>query len=106
VKFLSRALIEHYQERSNAGLDDYSQRCLGRVWRAERFSWWFTSLMHRFPADGPIGAKLQGAELDYLFHSEHAARTVAENYVGLPLDFGRNEDTRRHAADDAPRRNA
>ena len=73
---------------SDAGLDAYSERCLRRVWRAERFSWWFTSLMHRFPDDGPIGAKLQDAELDYLFHSEHAARTVAENYVGLPLDFG------------------
>ena len=73
---------------SDAGLDAYSERCLRRVWRAERFSWWFTSLMHRFPGRRPIGAKLQDAELDYLFHSEHAARTVAENYVGLPLDFG------------------
>jgi p-hydroxybenzoate 3-monooxygenase len=88
VKYLAAALIEHYQERSDAGLDAYSERCLRRVWRAERFSWWFTSLMHRFPDAGPIGAKLQDAELDYLFHSEHAARTVAENYVGLPLDFG------------------
>jgi p-hydroxybenzoate 3-monooxygenase len=88
VKYLSGALIEHYQERSDAGLDAYSERCLRRIWRAERFSWWFTSLMHRFPDDGPIGAKLQDAELDYLFHSEPAARTVAENYVGLPLDFG------------------
>jgi p-hydroxybenzoate 3-monooxygenase len=88
VKVLSQALIEHYQEKSDGGLDAYSQRCLRRIWRAERFSWWFTSLMHRFPDDGPIAAKLQDAELDYLFHSEHAARTVAENYVGLPLDFG------------------
>ena len=88
VKYLSAALIEHYRDGSDAGLDAYSRRCLRRVWRAERFSWWFTSLMHRFPEGGPIGAKLQDAELDYLFHSEHAARTVAENYVGLPLDFG------------------
>jgi p-hydroxybenzoate 3-monooxygenase len=88
VKYLASALIEHYQSRSDAGLDSYSTRCLRRVWRAERFSWWFTSLMHRFPDGGPIGAKLQDAELDYIFHSEHAARTVAENYVGLPLDFG------------------
>ena len=88
VKVLSAAFIEHYRERSDAGLDAYSDRCLRRVWRAERFSWWFTSLMHRFPDSGPIGAKLQDAELDYLFHSEHAARTLAENYVGLPLDFG------------------
>jgi p-hydroxybenzoate 3-monooxygenase len=88
VKYLSAALIEHYRRGSDAGLDAYSERCLRRVWRAERFSWWFTSLLHRFPDDGPIGARLQDAELDYLFHSEHAQRTVAENYVGLPLDFG------------------
>jgi p-hydroxybenzoate 3-monooxygenase len=88
VKYLSAALIEHYRDGSDAGLDSYSARCLRRIWRAERFSWWFTSLMHQFPDDGPIGAKLQDAELDYLLHSEQAARTIAENYVGLPLDFG------------------
>ncbi len=88
VKYLSTALIEHYAERSDAGIDGYSQRCLARVWRAERFSWWFTTLMHNFPDDGPIVAKLQQAELDYLLHSEAGARTIAENYVGLPLDFG------------------
>jgi p-hydroxybenzoate 3-monooxygenase len=88
VKYLSAALIEHYSEGTDAGLEAYSERCLRRVWRAERFSWWFTSLMHRFPDGGPIGGRLQDAELDYLFHSEPAARTMAENYVGLPLDFG------------------
>ena len=88
VKYLSSALIEHYRERSDAGLDHYSARCLRRVWRAERFSWWFTSLMHNFPEQGPIQEKLQDAELDYIVHSEPALRTVAENYVGLPLDFG------------------
>jgi p-hydroxybenzoate 3-monooxygenase len=88
VKYLAGALIEHYHDHSDAGLDAYSDRCLRRVWRAERFSWWFTSLTHRLGDSGPIGQKLQDAELDYIFHSEHAARTVAENYVGLPLDFG------------------
>ena len=88
VRFLSQALIEHYAERSDAGLDAYSQRCLRRIWRAERFSWWFTSLMHRYPEDGPIVRKFQEAELDYLMHSESGLRTIAENYVGLPLDFG------------------
>ncbi|MEW6694273.1 MAG: 4-hydroxybenzoate 3-monooxygenase [Pseudomonadota bacterium] len=88
VKYLADALIEHYQERSDAGLDGYSQRCLRRIWRAERFSWWFTSLMHRFPGEGEIAQKFQEAELDYLIHSEAGARTIAENYVGLPLDFG------------------
>ncbi len=88
VKYLSRALIEFYQEKSDAGIDTYSDTCLRRIWKAERFSWWFTSLMHHFPENGPIGQKLQEAELDYLVHSEAAARSVAENYVGLPLDFG------------------
>jgi p-hydroxybenzoate 3-monooxygenase len=88
VKFLSAALIEYYRERSDAGIDAYSARCLRRIWRAERFSWWFTMLMHRFPDDGPMVAKLQQAELDYLFHSPAGALSVAENYVGLPLDFG------------------
>ena len=94
VKVLSSALIEHYEDGSDAGLDAYSERCLRRIWRAERFSWWFTSLMHRFPDGGAIGAKLQDAELDYLFHSEDAARTIAENYVGLPLDFGERKEAR------------
>jgi len=88
VKFLSDALIEACIEKSQAGIDHYSKRCLARIWRAERFSWWFTSLMHRFPDQGEIGQKLQEAELDYLVHSESGSRTVAENYVGLPLNFG------------------
>ena len=88
VIYLSQALIEHYREGSDAGLDTYSQRCLARIWKAERFSWWFTMLMHRFPDDGPIAARFQHAELDYLLHSEAGSRTIAENYVGLPLDFG------------------
>jgi p-hydroxybenzoate 3-monooxygenase len=88
VKYLSDALIEACVERSSSGIDHYSTRCLARVWRAERFSWWFTSLMHRFPDQGEIGQKLQEAELDYLTHSESGSRTIAENYVGLPLDFG------------------
>ncbi len=88
VKYLSDALIEACVEKSQVGIDHYSTRCLARIWRAERFSWWFTSLMHRFPDHGEIGQKFQEAELDYLVHSEAGARSVAENYVGLPLDFG------------------
>ena len=88
VKYLSSALIEFYRERSEAGIDGYSARCLKRIWRAERFSWWFTSIMHNFPDQGEIHAKLQQAELDYLMHSEAGLRTIAENYVGLPLNFG------------------
>lgn len=85
VKYLSSALIEFYAERSAAGIDSYSERCLRRIWKGERFSWWFTSLMHRFPNDGAIGQKLQEAELDYLVGSRAAATVMAENYVGLPL---------------------
>ena len=87
VKYLLNAFVEFYQESSEAGINAYSQRCLKRIWRAERFSWWFTSIMHNFPDEGPIHAKLQEAELDYLMHSEAGRRTIAENYVGLPLDF-------------------
>ncbi|MFN7713465.1 MAG: 4-hydroxybenzoate 3-monooxygenase [Curvibacter sp.] len=88
VKYLSSALIEHYAEKSDAGIDSYSQRALARVWRAERFSWWLTSLLHRFPDTAGFGQKIQEAELDYLVHSEAMSRSLAENYVGLPLDFG------------------
>jgi len=88
VKYLSGALIEYYRDKSEAGIDSYSQRCLRRIWRAERFSWWMTTLMHRFPDDSAIVAKFQHAELDYLLHSEAGSRTIAENYVGLPLNFG------------------
>ena len=86
VRFLAQALLEHYQEQSDAALDHYSSRCLARVWKAERFSWWMTSLMHRFPDGGDIGLKLQRAELDYLVGSRAASTALAENYVGLALD--------------------
>ena len=86
VGYLARALAEHYGERSDAGLDAYSQRCLRRIWRAERFSWWFTGLMHKFPETGAFGRKMQFAELDYLVGSRAASTALAENYVGLPFD--------------------
>ena len=86
VYYLSRALIEHYAERSDAAIAAYSDSCLQRVWKAARFSWWFTSLMHKFPDTGTIGHKLQRAELDYLVGSEAASTAMAENYVGLPLE--------------------
>jgi p-hydroxybenzoate 3-monooxygenase len=85
VGYLARALGEHYLEGSAAGLEHYSTRCLSRVWRAERFSWWFTSLMHRFPDTGEFGRRLQRAELDYLSGSRAASTALAENYVGMPF---------------------
>ena len=85
VGFLARGLVEHYQEKSRAGIDAYSQRCLARIWKAERFSWWFTSLMHKFPETGAFGQKMQHAELEYLVGSKAASTALAENYVGLPM---------------------
>jgi p-hydroxybenzoate 3-monooxygenase len=85
VGTLAQALLEHYHEKSDAGLDAYSSRCLARIWKAERFSWWMTSLLHRFPDTGAFGQKMQLAELDYLVNSRAASTALAENYVGLPL---------------------
>lgn len=85
VKYLSGALIEFFRERSAAGIDTYSQRCLRRIWKAERFSWWLTNLMHRFPDTDGFGQRVQEAELDYLVNSKAASTALAENYVGLPL---------------------
>ena len=87
VGTLARALAEHYTEKSGAGMAAYSQRCLRRIWRAERFSWWLTSLMHKFPDTGQFGQRMQAAELDYLVHSTAASTAMAENYVGLPMEF-------------------
>ena len=83
VRYLARALIEHYKGKSDAGLDHYSAQALARVWKAERFSWWMTTMLHQI-SDNPFDQKIQLAELDYLFRSKAAATVFAENYVGLP----------------------
>ena len=85
VKYLSDAFSDFYSEKSSAGIDGYSQRALARVWKAERFSWSLTTLLHRFPDTDAFGQKMQDAELDYLVHSKAASTALAENYVGLPL---------------------
>jgi p-hydroxybenzoate 3-monooxygenase len=84
VRYLSQALVEYYKKGSPVGLDHYSSRALARVWKAERFSWWMTLLLHTFP-DNPFDQKMQLAELDYLFKSRAARTAFAENYVGLPF---------------------
>ncbi len=86
VGFLAAAMREHYLEHVDAGIEAYSERCLRRVWKAERFSWWLTSLMHRFPDAGEFGQRMQHAELDYLVGSHAASTALAENYVGLPME--------------------
>jgi p-hydroxybenzoate 3-monooxygenase len=85
VHYLFEALTGFYATGSQTGLDGYSRAALARVWKAERFSWWFTTLMHRFPETDPFTRKMQIAELDYLRHSTAGAAAMAENYVGLPF---------------------
>ncbi len=84
VRYLFDALLAHYRHGRDEGLNAYSERALRRVWKAERFSWWMTLLLHRFPDHGPFGDKIQLAELQYLFDSRAAQAVLAENYVGLP----------------------
>jgi p-hydroxybenzoate 3-monooxygenase len=85
VAMLAEGLLAHFKRGDSAGLERYSDRALARVWKAERFSWWFTGLTHRFPDMDAFARKMQVAELDYILHSRAAQTTLAENYVGLPL---------------------
>ena len=84
VRMLSQALTEFYHEKSAAGVDHYSARALARIWKVERFSWWLTTLMHRFPDTEGFGQRVQDAELAYLMSSTAAQTMLAENYTGLP----------------------
>ena len=84
VHYLSQSFREYYDEKSSAGIDGYSQKALARVWKAVRFSWWMTSMLHKFPDQGEFGARIQLAELDYLVSSKAASASLSENYVGLP----------------------
>jgi p-hydroxybenzoate 3-monooxygenase len=84
VHYLSSALREYYDEKSSAGIDGYSAKALARVWKAVRFSWWMTSMLHRFPDTAGFGEKIQLAELNYLVGSKAATASLSENYVGLP----------------------
>jgi len=85
VHYLHESLCGYFNDADPAALDTYSQRALARIWKAVRFSWWMTSMMHRFPDNGAFGQRIQEAELDYLTGSEAAGRSMAENYVGLPF---------------------
>lgn len=86
VRLLSQALADYYSSGGTRLLEQYSQRCLRRVWKAQRFSWWMTTMLHRFDSDGPFDQRRQVAELDYLTASHAAKKSLAENYVGLPWD--------------------
>lgn len=85
VTFLAEALVDHFTMGSSTGLDEYSDRCLRRVWRAQHFSWWMTSMLHVDSRDDEYGAELQRSQLRYVCSSRAAAESLAENYVGLPL---------------------
>jgi p-hydroxybenzoate 3-monooxygenase len=85
VSYLWQGLVAYYRQGTDAGLDDYSRRALARVWKAERFSWWMTSLLHCFPEHSGFDRRIQEAELRYLLSSRAALISLAENYVGLPL---------------------
>jgi p-hydroxybenzoate 3-monooxygenase len=85
VAYLSDALIAYYRQGDDALLDGYQDKALARIWKAERFSWQLTKLMHRFPEDGEFEHRMQIAELDYLAQSKAMQTAIAENYVGLPL---------------------
>jgi len=84
VAYLSHALLGHYKEKDDSDLKCYSKTALRRVWKATRFSWWMTTVLHRFPEDGAFARRLQKSELDYLRDSQVAQTALAENYVGLP----------------------
>jgi p-hydroxybenzoate 3-monooxygenase len=86
VRLLARALTQFFRENSTARLDRYSDNCLRRVWKVVRYSWYMTSLLHRFPAHSEFERNIQIGELDYLLSSRAAQQTIAENYVGLPLE--------------------
>jgi p-hydroxybenzoate 3-monooxygenase len=84
VHYLSQGLREYYLEKSAAGIDAYSTKALSRVWKAVRFSWWMTTMLHRFPDTEGFGARIQLADLNYLIRSKAAIASLSENYVGLP----------------------
>ena len=84
IQYLYHAMVDHYLNNDDAGLDGYSAKALARVWKAQRFSWWMTNLLHTFPDSIEYDKKLQDTDLAYLFSSDRALASMAENYVGLP----------------------
>jgi len=86
---LSRALAAFFKTRTREALDAYSQTCLKRVWRAEHFSWWMTTMLHHSAGEDTFQQHLQRSQLDYVVSSRAAATSLAENYVGLPFESAR-----------------
>jgi len=86
VRVLARAFDRYYRSGQSDLLERYSEVCLRRVWKVQRFSWWMTSMLHRFPDENPFDRRRQLAELDYVTSSRAASQSLAENYVGLPFE--------------------
>jgi p-hydroxybenzoate 3-monooxygenase len=86
VRILAAALVDFYRNGRRDSLNNYSQTCLRRVWKVQRFSWWMTSMLHRLPDGNAFDQRRQLAELDYVTGSRAASQALAENYVGLPMD--------------------
>ncbi|QDC08875.1 4-hydroxybenzoate 3-monooxygenase [Oceanicola sp. D3] len=84
IHYLYHGLVQFYEQKDTEGLDSYSEKALARIWKAERFSWWMTTLLHRFPDQTEFDLKIQRAELEFLRSNEAAQKVMAENYVGLP----------------------
>lgn len=84
IHYLYNGLKQHYQDKDSNGLDTYSEKALTRIWKAERFSWWMTSILHRFPDQADFDLRMQIAELQFLRDNNAAQKVLAENYVGLP----------------------
>ena len=97
IAYLSSALVQYYVEGSEQGIDEYSEKCLQRVWKAERFSWWMTHLLHRFETESEFDHKIKQAELSYVLGSIAGRTTLAENYVGLPYEI-KQIDSFKHAS--------
>jgi len=84
IHYLYQGLLQFYQDKNSRGLDQYSEKALARIWKAERFSWWMTNLLHRFPDQTEFDLKMQRADLEFLRESKAAQVVMAQNYVGLP----------------------
>ncbi len=85
IYYLYHAMLDHYKKGDDAGLENYSQKALARVWKGQRFSWWMTNLLHQFPQNSGFDNHLQQTDLEYLLSSKSAMESLAENYVGLPF---------------------
>lgn len=85
IYYLYHAMLKHYEHGDDSGLEQYSEKALARVWKAQRFSWWMTNLLHKYPDSNPYDQRLQDTDLEYLLSSKSALASLAENYVGLPF---------------------